>query len=495
MKYPNVIFFRYNHYSYIDKFFEINKDNLLCSVTTTSDKLVLNKLFDLTYHILVTFGDKKDAEYCADVNEIIVSRIRGRWIHFDSLDDINNFNSAVNYCYIDNVTKKHENTRPIFSIFTTCYNSYVKILRAYNSLQKQKFRDWEWVILDDSPDDEHFAFLKKIFKDDCKIRLYKRSTNSGSIGNVKNEVVSLCRGKYVLEMDHDDEILPNVLLDSVNVFDKDEDVGFIYMDYTNIYENGDNYTYRTNHFALGYACYYRQKYNNTWVYVATNPNINNISLKHIVSVPNHPRIWRKDALLKMGNYSEFLPISDDYELLLRTAVHTKMVNIHKLGYIQYMNNNNNNFSLIRNSEINRLRFHLTDHCYRNYDIENVMKEKNGYEDHDTSQIWKRGTNYKPAYCNDLVNLDYKHQYCIVGLEALYKNIDKIKELYNDDTNDFILLDNNYDSYDNTLCNELDKLHLDRIKCYSMNDCTEEELIQFFHLIYKSCDDYSIFQLS
>ena len=26
----------------------------------------------------------------------------------------------------------------------------------------------------------------------------------------------------------------------------------------------------------------------------------------------------------MGNYSEFLPVSDDYELLLRTAVNTKM---------------------------------------------------------------------------------------------------------------------------------------------------------------------------
>ena len=65
------------------------------------------------------------------------------------------------------------------------------------------------------------------------MRLYRRSCNSGNIGNVKNEAVSLCRGKYVLELDHDDEILPDVLKDSVEYFEAHPDVGFIYMDFIN----------------------------------------------------------------------------------------------------------------------------------------------------------------------------------------------------------------------------------------------------------------------
>jgi len=51
-----------------------------------------------------------------------------------------------------------------------------------------------------------------------------------------------------------------------------------------------------------------------------------------------------------------------------------MVRIPTLGYIQYMNRENNNFSLIRNSEINRLREHLTPLCYQTLRIMDVMKQ-------------------------------------------------------------------------------------------------------------------------
>ena len=83
------------------------------------------------------------------------------------------------------------------------------------------------MVLDDTTEDEHFVFLRKLFKDDNRIRLYKRSENSGNIGNVKNEAVSLCRGKYVIELDHDDELVPDVLLDAKNVFDNDDEIGFV----------------------------------------------------------------------------------------------------------------------------------------------------------------------------------------------------------------------------------------------------------------------------
>jgi glycosyltransferase involved in cell wall biosynthesis len=409
----------------------------------------------------------------------------------ETITSVDEFNSSVNYCYMKTITDNHIKTRPIFSVFTTCYNSYDKIVRAYNSIKLQTLRDWEWVIMDDSPDDDHFIFLKKIFQEERKVRLYKRSENSGSIGNVKNEAVLLCRGKYVLELDHDDEILPDVLFDAANVFEKTEDIGFIYMDYTNIYENGENYKYG-DFFSLGYAGYYRQKYNDKWIFVASTPNINNITLSHIVSVPNHPRIWRKSTLLSMGNYSEFLPISDDYELLLRTAANTKMAKIHKLGYVQYMNNNNNNFSLIRNSEINRLCTHLTFHCYETYKIKEVMMKKGGYDENAdiSKQIWKH-KDYQPRYCNDVINVNYKKQYCIIGLETLCTHYFELNKIYEDTTNDFLLLDNKYTSDDDILCSSLDNLSLNRMKCYSMKDCSDEELVNYFHFIYKSASEVYI----
>lgn len=489
MRYPNIVFFRYDKYINIDEYIKSNTNSFFCNINIVNNKNELNKLFNPSYHLLITYGDD-EKEYYLDVNDIISGRIRKRWLHITELNKIDLFNNIVNFCYIHNVINNNEESRPIFSLFTTCYNSYEKIIRAYNSIKCQTLKDWEWVILDDSPDEKHFAFLKDTFINDNKIRLYKRSENSGNIGNVKNESVSLCRGKYVIEMDHDDEILPDVLLDAAKVFDNDENVGFIYMDFINLYENKNNFMYG-DFFSLGYGAYYRQKYENMWVYVCSTPNINNITLSHIISVPNHPRIWRKDILLKIGNYSEFLPILDDYELLLRTSVNTKMVKIHKLGYVQYMNNGNNNFSLIRNSEINRLIFPLKEQLFKKYDIDELMTKKDAFEKNEGVQIWKR-KGYNNKYYNQIINVNYKKQYCIIGLENLYKNLNEISMLYSCKENDFILLDNVYASNSDDLCLELDKLGLDRIKCYSLNDCTNEELVNYFLLIYKSCDEYFIY---
>ena len=489
MKYPNIIFYRHSQYSNLDIFFDTNRDALLCNLHITDDIKLLNKLFDPNYHLLVTFGNSFN-EYTEEINCVITERMRKRWLHFSKIEDINSFNHAVNYCYVHNVINNSNNLE--FSIFTTCYFSYEKIKRAYESVLQQTMRDWEWVILDDTPDDAHFQFLKEVFKNDSRIRLFKSSENNGSIGNVKNTAVSLCRGKYVIELDHDDEILPSVLSDSVNVFQSHPDVGFIYMDYTNIYENGSNYKY-SDCFSLGYAGYYMQWYKGRWIYVASTPNINNITLSNIVAVPNHPRIWRKESLLKMGNYSEMLPISDDYELLLRTAVNTKMVKIHKLGYVQYMNDGGNNFSLIRNSEINRLcRSYLKPMCFDMYHISEYMKQHDAYSEHDDDRncvsIWKR-RNFVPKYINQVLNAGYKKQYAIIGSKALEHHLDRIKTLYTDESNDFLVLDNQLSHGE--LCSMLESNELVRMKCYSLTNTTIEELVNYFMLIYKSCDEYEL----
>ena len=121
-----------------------------------------------------------------------------------------------------------------------------------------------------------------------------------------------------------------------------------------------------------------------------------------------------------------------------------------------------------------------------------MKEKNAYEDekyrNNYTQIWKRN-NYEYKYCNDVVNLDHKKQYCIIGINTFYNKLQMLKTLYQDKTNDFILLDNKEDS--EKLCNILDEHNFSEMKCYSMTDCNEVELIQYFKMLYKSCDDYSI----
>jgi len=494
MKFPFIIFYRLERFADIDNLFINHNEQLNCTLYFTSDKNDLNKLFDSNFQILITYGDKEEY-YIDNVNSIIAERMRDRWIHFNEIKSIEEFNNAVNYCFIYNCTFNREHIRPTFSVFTPAYNSYHKIERAYKSLINQTFKDWEFIVIDDSPDDDHFNFLRKLFSNDSRVRLFRKSENNGNIGNLKNEAVSLCRGKYVLEFDHDDEILPFVLQESANCFDKNPDVGFIYMDCICVYENGNNFFYG-DFICKGYGNYYCQKYNGKWVYVYNTPNINNITLSHLVCCPNHPRIWRKTELIKAGNYCELLPICDDYEIILRTALNTKIAKIHKFGYIQYMNNNNNNFSLIRNADINRIGpNYISPIFFDKFSINNRMKEIDAYEDenyiHVHSKIWEREEPYQHKYCNMVVNNDYNKQYCIIGMNSLLFNKDKIRELYLDHRNDFIILDNKCSiEYLHRL---LDLYDFSRFKCYSLIDKNEEILEKYFLLTYKSCNSYEIFK--
>jgi len=439
----------------------------------------------------VTYGDNY-AEYDY-ISSKLPTRFSSRWFHKSGIVDIDEFNRNVNYCYIDNVIRTRETTRPVFSIFTTCFKSYEYITTAYNSIKSQSLIDWEWVIMDDTDEDKHFAFLKEKLSSDNRIRLYKRDKNSGNIGNVKNEAISLCRGKYVLEMDHDDEILTDCLQDAYNIFQTDDQIGFIYGDTIHLYRDGTNFKY-SDFICKGYGGYYMEKVKGNWVYVYNTPNINNITLSHLVCLPNHPRIWKRSVLMELESYSEFLPICDDYEILLRTCCSKyKVIKNNKAQYIQYMNDGGNNFSNIRNTEINRIGpNYIGPMFYEKYEVHSKMKELEAYEDesyiHNQSQIWKRGENYEHKKMNERINTNYDKQYCILN-DAIDNEevVERLRELYKNERNDFLFLSNQLTNEE--LQQKLESLHFDRMKCYSYHDCTEEELINYFKMIYlnDNCD--------
>ena len=497
MKYPFVIFYRKENLNDIDHFFIENSSKLDCSVFIANSVENVKNLHNSNFHLLITYGDD-EKEYANELLTVISKKMLTRCNHIltnsDILKNIVVFNQIVNTIYINLCSIERMNTRPTFSLFTPSYNSYDKILRVFNSLQKQTLLDWEWVIIDDSPDDNNFYFLREHFSDEPRIRFYRRSNNNGSIGNVKNETIGLCRGNYIVEMDHDDELMPYVLQESADLFDSKPDIGFIYYDCACVYENGTNQWYG-DFICKGYGGYYSQKYEDHWRLIYITPNINNITMSHLVCCPNHPRIWRKDVLLNMGSYCEYLPICDDYEIILRTCVSTNIAKIHKLGYIQYMNDSNNNFSLIRNSEINRIGPNFIYPIYfENFKINEIMKQKDAYEDetfiYQHSKIWERDqTNYKHNYCNLIINNDYDTQICIIGFDSLLLNIDEITELYNNPRNDFIILENKCSL--KYLQERIERYNFVRMKCYTLVDTSNEQLINYFKLLYLSVPKYKI----
>lgn len=469
--YPYVLVLRWKKYNYLDFAFS-QACKFTYKITDSLEDIKL--LYNEHWNVLLTLGDVWN-EY--PIQQYLYGKCFEKWLHFTMPDlNIETLNSRVMACYVANLPKRIK-FRPQVSAFTTSFKSGDKIQRPYRSLLAQTNPDWEWVIIDDTDGDDNWNNLKKL--QDPRIRIYKRNGNSGSIGNVKNEASSLCRGKYLLELDHDDDILPDCCASLIKGFEYDSEVGFVYMDFAELFEDWSNFKYGEG-WAYGFGSYYRQLVNGKWLYAAISCPINNMTSSHITGVPNHPRAWRKEFLDKYG-YSEAMPVADDYELLLLTILNTKILKIPKLAYLQYKNNGNNNFSLIRNGEINKLQAAVSN--FYSQDINKFFKNKTSAG----LPIWKR-TNYKDTKVNLVVNFDFDKTVLVKSLDGL-KNI---KEYYSDTRCDIILVlsfePGQEQELEATIQNALGTT---RIKYHMLEKASDVEILQYFHTCFKTTKEFVI----
>jgi len=462
---PVVVILRHESYSHLDEI--IRACNFTSKITNNLTDIKL--LYNEHNNVLITIGNGW-TEY--SISHLMIKKCFQKWLHFKPEDVVVPIlNLRVLSCYIANLPKRID-FRPQVSAFTTSYKSGDKIMRPYHSLLGQKMMDWEWVIIDDTDGYENWEMLCKL--NDPRIRCYKRNGNSGSIGNVKNEASSLCRGKYLIELDHDDELLPDCCGDIVKGFEWDESVGFIYMDFAELYEDLSNYQYGEG-WAYGFGSYHRQFVKGKWLYSAISCPINNVTMKSIVSVPNHPRIWRKTVLEQVGGYSEAMPVADDYEVLVRTFLMTKMLRIPKLAYLQYKNNGGNNFSLIRAGEITKLQKAVSSHYNEAIDKYFQDKPKTKWD----AVIWKRND-----WIDTKVNLVHNFDY---DLTILVKSIGGLSKVDKKERVDVILVL----SFDFKTEEILGQLGLTWIKFHILAGASDVEIEQYFHRCYRTTEKYEI----
>jgi hypothetical protein len=140
-------------------------------------------------------------------------------------------------------------------------------------------------------------------------------------------------------MDHDDVLTPDAALLMVEAFKKYPDCKFVYSDFAEIDENHNSLTYGDS-FSFGYGSYRDEEYNGKIYKTVNTSNLNPKTIRHIVGVPNHFRAWERFFYHSIGGHNRRLSIADDYELIVRTFLNTKMVRIPKLLYLQFYHNSN-----------------------------------------------------------------------------------------------------------------------------------------------------------
>ena len=287
------------------------------------------------------------------------------------IDEVFADNILANVVVCQAVFRNCKYYRPKFSIFTPTYKTGDRIFRTYESLKKQTFRNWEWVVVDDSPDDDTWKKLQDISNQDYRVKIHKiYPLTGGNVGLSKHRAAMLCDGEWICELDHDDALVSDCLETCYNAIEKHPDAGFLYTDSCEVYEDGEMKTYDhdwsgnwyarpDNFFDFGYA-------GHSWVeadgerYVAHwYPDINPLTIRFNISMPNHIRMWERSVYHKIGGHNKLTPVADDFEIIVRTFLHTRFIHVKKMLYLQY---NNRNSTVDNNAlDINRRARLIRDH--------------------------------------------------------------------------------------------------------------------------------------
>lgn len=283
------------------------------------------------FDCLLTVGDV--GEKCFDKLSAFSFQIRKKWGHVDEFDPKLIANRIIGV-FVGNIGRENPNGNKLFSFFTCTFNTKKEYLyRLYGSMIMQTYSDWDWYILDDSTNNDTIEILET-FKDE-RIKIIKNISNHGNIGFNKHLIAMACDGDYLVEVDHDDELLPYCLEYLNLAFYKFPDSDFVYSDEIE-YINGIPCIYGEG-WGWGEGSTRGEFVKGQYVEFSEVPEINPYSIRTIYSQPNHVRCWKKDFYHRICGHNSDLGVLDDMELLIRTFLNGKMTKVKKVLYLQYEN--------------------------------------------------------------------------------------------------------------------------------------------------------------
>lgn len=195
--------------------------------------------------------------------------------------------------------------RPRVSVLMPVYNTNIEHLQdSINSILNQTFTDFEFIILNDSPDNTE---LEKFITSngDKRIKYHKNEKNIG-ISESRNRLLELAHGEYIAIFDHDDISVPDRLACQVEFLDTHPNIGVV----SGLMECFDNRT-------------------DIWQNPETDLEIK-LSLTENCFVAHTAAMIRKSILIdnKIKYESEYTP-AEDYRLWTRLMNFTNFYNIQR----------------------------------------------------------------------------------------------------------------------------------------------------------------------
>ncbi|MCC6548087.1 polysaccharide biosynthesis protein [Candidatus Sumerlaeota bacterium] len=211
----------------------------------------------------------------------------------------------------DTVAVKHSGKHELLaSIVIPILNRVKFISNAIEKVQKGTFQDFEMIIVDNGSTDGTVDVVKKIAAADSRIRLIHGK--GGSIASALNEGIKAARGKYICQLDSDDEYTPDCLEMMIGHLE--------------------------SHPKCGLAIsYYRLMDENTNVITDVAPITHSGYSRNQVlrrDGAGAVRIFPKAVLEEFGYYDEvnYGNFGEDYDMVLKTGEKYDVDRVHKVLY-------------------------------------------------------------------------------------------------------------------------------------------------------------------
>lgn len=124
--------------------------------------------------------------------------------------------------------KMKNNSQPLVSIIMASYNRKYIIKRAIDSCINQLYENIEIIVCDDHSTDGTQEYIAELQKIEARIIYCKTAQGHKGANAARNAGIRIARGKYICFLDTDDELLPNGIIDRVDVFEKNPKAGMVY---------------------------------------------------------------------------------------------------------------------------------------------------------------------------------------------------------------------------------------------------------------------------
>ncbi|MEP7146484.1 MAG: glycosyltransferase family A protein [bacterium] len=238
---------------------------------------------------------------------------------------------------------------PKITVITTVYNCENYISRSIESITKQTFEDFEFIIINDGSDDNTSKLIQKFSQKDKRLIT---SDNNANLGRVKSLNIALekAKGKYIAIQDADDISLPERLKKQYTFLQENPDYVLVGSDITEIDEKGAEMSKPLRpeknleaKFSLLFRCTF------------ANPSI----------------MFRKDVIDDFNiHYEEDFLHSEDFRIISLISLHGKVHNLKDklINYRKHENNNskvnskilNEGSTLIVKENLSKLGFTVTE---------------------------------------------------------------------------------------------------------------------------------------